>query len=82
MQIMVFSDAAPCSLADEYLFCKQRSQVLTAVLQKVQVLLYVMLVIRQVFLYCIILKDEETAILHDIGEHFTKLHSVTAHSHT
>jgi len=48
MKIMVFSDAAPCSLVDEYLFCKQRSVVLTAVLLKIQVLLYVMLVIRQV----------------------------------
>jgi len=79
MKIMVFSDAAQCSLVDEYLFCKQRSEALTAALLKVQVLLYVMLVIRQVFLYCVIFKDEETAILRDIGEHFTKLHSVTSH---
>jgi hypothetical protein len=50
MKITVFSDAAPCSLVDEYLFCKDRSEVLTTVLLKIQVLLYVMLVIRQVFL--------------------------------
>lgn len=50
MKVTVFSDAAPCSLVDEYLFCKQRSEVLRAVLLKIQVLLYVMLVIRQVVL--------------------------------
>ena len=50
MKIMVFSDAAPCSSVDEYLFYTQRSEVLTAVLLKIQVLLYVMPVIRQVVL--------------------------------
>lgn len=50
MKIMVFSDAAPCSSVDEYLVCKQRSEVLTTVLLKIQVLLYVMPVIRQVVL--------------------------------
>jgi hypothetical protein len=50
MKVMIFSDAASCSLVDEYPFCKQRSEVLTAVLLKIQVLLYVMLVIRQVVL--------------------------------
>jgi hypothetical protein len=50
MKVTVFSDAAPCSLVDEYLFCKQKSEVLRAVLLKIQVLLYVMLVIRQVVL--------------------------------
>jgi len=48
MKIMIFSDAAPCSFVDKYPFCKQRSEVLTAVLLKIQVLLYVMLVIKQV----------------------------------
>jgi len=47
VKIMVFSDAAPCSLVDKYLFCKQRSEVLAAVLLKIQVLLYVILVSKQ-----------------------------------